>query len=102
MWLEAVKTYGKSPIKLFTRIKINNETKINVSPWGVLLPNKSLNSAWRVLVIFIKTMFFFAGVNQNKGVANKKTRLALSQLNEIVQKDEGSKLENKLVIIFRL
>lgn len=43
-WLEAVKTYGNSPKKLFTKINMNNATKGIALPWCEEGPKSVLNS----------------------------------------------------------
>lgn len=46
--LVLVKIYGNKPKKLLKRIRLNKEIKIKVDPLKLDVPNKVLNSKWRV------------------------------------------------------
>ena len=93
--------YGNNPRKLFIKIKENNETKINVPPLEAG-PRSVLNSLCRVRVILIQMKFNRDGISQNdEGIMIRQSRL-LIQLIDRFQFEEGSKDENRFIIIFRL
>lgn len=99
--LEEVKTYGKSPIKLLIKMKVNRAISIIVSPLEDGWPSRVLNSLCRVFFRPTIVVLIFEGTTQYSGAIKKKMIRELSQLNEIFMMVEGSKLENRLVIIFK-
>lgn len=63
-WLEAVKMYGKRPIKLLNKINRNNPINRVVLPWKDSGPRRFLNSACKVFVVFTTTRLIFVGASQ--------------------------------------
>lgn len=67
------------------------------------MPNKVLNSLCKVIKILFQKIFIREGKNQN--IIGKK-RIPRNDLNQFKDKlkilVEGSKIENKFIIIFRL
>lgn len=101
-WLEAVNTYGASPKKLLNRINKNREIKISVCPWAPPVPTRVLNSMWSWLKIRSKNLVERLLPTQKlHGRANNPTKIA-NQFSGRVSIEEGSKIENKLAIIFNL
>lgn len=100
IWLEAVKIYGNKPKKLFIRIKINNLK--NMIKFDKLLFIIILNSFKRNLKRMFHNMIYREGINQYWNGKNKKIKNMLNQFNDIFILVHGSKIENKLVIIFTL
>lgn len=102
-WLVLVKIYGNNPIKLLNKIIENKETKIKVLPLWPDGPNKVLNSLWRVNKIVFQKIVYREGINQYTEGINKIPKKVLIQFKDKLKiLDEGSKTENKLVIIFNL
>lgn len=101
IWLVLVKMYGNKPKKLLKKIKENKEINIKVVPLNLLIPIRILNSLWRVKKIFCQKMRFREGINQNNKGKNKIPRKVLNQLRDKEKIFvEGSKIENKFIIIF--
>lgn len=102
-WLVLVKIYGKSPRKLLNKINENIEIKIKVDPFEFIFPNNILNSLWSFNKIKFHIIKWRLGINQNENGININPKKVLIQLigmfNKLV---DGSKIENKLVIIFNL
>lgn len=98
-WLVAVKMNGNRPKKLFIITNRNKDENINVIPKfkGFLIKIK--NSLWRVSKIILEIMFDREGETQKGEVIKIKKRIDLIQFRGMI-KEEGSKDENKLVIIF--
>lgn len=82
------------------KIIINREIKIIVYPVIFGVPISNLISWWRVLSILEIKIFFKVGVTQNDEGIIIKNVATLSQLLKIGSDEDGSKIENKLVIIF--
>lgn len=101
-WLVLEKIYGNSLRKLLNRIKENNEIKINVVPFILLILSKILNSLWRVEVILIHIKLIREGTNQNIVGRNIRPSIDLNQFKDKLVLVEGSKVENRFVIIFSL
>lgn len=100
-WLVLVKIYGNNPKKLLYRIRLNKEIKINELPLWPVGPKRVLNSLWRVSIILFQIMWYREGINQKEHGINNKPKNVLSQFNDNLKiVVEGSKTENKLVIIF--
>lgn len=102
MCLVAVKIYGKSPIRLLIAKNQKVEIIINVMPWVKVQFNKFLNSLFRVsikILIILELRFFFTqkvfGI-RTRGISK------LTQLSAQNEEVEGSKVENRLVIIIIL
>lgn len=102
MCLGEVKIYGNSPIKLFIRINKNMEIRRIVTPLVEGVPIRALNSACNLFFKIIMVLLFFGGTNQNRGVRRNNTINELNQLKEIEKIADGSNLEKRLVIIFKL
>jgi hypothetical protein len=102
-WLVLVKMYGNKPKKLLNKIKVNNEINIKVVPEYLWIPNKVLNSLWRVVKILFQKIFKRDGINQNIIGKNKIPKNELIQLRDRLKiLVDGSKIENKFIIIFKL
>lgn len=102
-WLDLVNTYGNKPIKLLNKINENNEIKIKELPACPLVLNNVLNSLWSVNKILFQIIWYREGMNQNIGGIIKIPKNVLIQFNERLKMlVEGSKTENKFVIIFSL
>lgn len=100
--LVLVKIYGNSPKKLLNIIIENKEIKINVLPFILLLFISTENSLCRVNVIFSHMVWNREGINQNRDGINKSPRNVLNQFIEVLKFVDGSKVENRFVIIFNL
>lgn len=61
-----------------------------------------LNSLWRIEMILNQKIWNREGINQNIEGININPRNVLNQFNEEFRFVEGSKVENKFVIIFNL
>lgn len=101
-WLVLVKIYGNKPRKLLITTKMNKLRKLNVEPLNEVGPNKFLNSRCRVDRIEEKIRLIRLGTSQNNGIITEKTMIELSQLEDPLIEDAGSKTENRFVIIFKL
>jgi len=88
-------------MKLLTKINENSEIKIKVPPLEVG-PRRVLNSLCKVWVILIHSNIKRDGINQNVAGIMIKHIILLIQLIDICQFEEGSKEENKFIIIFSL
>ena len=67
------------------------------------MPNRVLNSLWRVIKILFQKIFNREGKNQNIMGKNKIPKNELNQFNERLKMFvDGSKIENKFIIIFKL
>lgn len=102
-WLVLVKIYGNNPKKLLNKINENNEIKINEHPFNLLVPKRVLNSLNKVKIILFHKKLIREGRNQKEmGIIIKPINV-LNQFKEKLKIEaEGSKTENKLVIIFSL
>lgn len=102
-WLVLVKIYGNNPIKLLNKIIENKETKIKVDPFGLIGPSKVLNSLCKEIRIIFQIILYREGINQYKDGIIKIPKKVLNQLRDKLKiLEEGSKTENKLLIIFSL
>jgi hypothetical protein len=97
--LDAVKMYGNSPRKLFIMISINSLINKIVLPEKASVPRRVLNSACNFLVIDVIIILVLLGTNQKTGVIIIVNNIALAQFNGREILEEGSKTENKFVII---
>lgn len=102
-WLDLVKIYGNNPKKLLNKIIVNKLIKIKLLPLKPLFPIKILNSLWRVKIKFFHKYSIRVGINQNV------IGIIVTPMNELSQligdekiEEQGSKTENKFVIIFNL
>lgn len=96
-----VKIYGSRPIILFTKININNEIIIKLNPC-LFFPSKVLNSLNNWLNNILKIILIRLGMIQYiEGIIINLMKV-LIQLSEKFILVEGSKVENRFVIIFRL
>jgi hypothetical protein len=84
---------------LFTTIKINRAINIRDLPTNAEGPKSVLNSLCRVFITASNGKKFFCGVAQYKGEIIIIKIVALIQFSGAFIKDDGSKTENKLVII---
>jgi len=100
MCLGAVNTYGNRPIKLLIIININKVSVIIVDPLEEDGPNKVLNSRCNFSVTKFIVVFNLFLKTQYEGLIINKNSTALIQFKGILNDVEGSKIENKLVIIF--
>lgn len=75
---------------------------MSVCPWAPPAPTRVLNSPWSCSEIRLKNLVGRLKLTQNlQGSTNSPTKMA-SQLRGRVSIEEGSKIENKLAIIFNL
>lgn len=81
-------------------MKVNNEMNINVLPFILLIFIRVLNSLFNIEVILIHIKFIRDGINQNIDGINISPKIDLIQFNDKFDLEDGSKIENKLVIIF--
>lgn len=101
--LVLVKMYGNNPRKLLNKIKEKREINIKVVPLNLEIPNKVLNSKCNVKKILFQNIKFRDGRNQNNIGKNIIPNIVLSQFKEKLKMFvEGSKIENKFIIIFSL
>jgi len=101
--LELVKIYGNNPRKLLNKIILNKLIKIKVLPLNPLFPNNVLNSLCKVLIIKFHKYINREGINQKDIGITKNPIKVLNQFNENEKIEvEGSKTENKFIIIFNL
>lgn len=101
--LELVKIYGNNPRKLLNKIILNKLIKIKVLPLNPLFPNNVLNSLCKVLIIKFHKYINREGINQKDIGIIKNPIKVLNQFNENEKIEvEGSKTENKFIIIFNL
>ena len=103
IWLVLVKIYGNSPKKLLNRIYVNKEINIKVVPLKLLGPISILNSLCNVIKILFQKIFNRDGINQKIIGKNKIPKIELIQFRDKLKIFvEGSKIENKFIIIFKL
>ena len=93
-------TYGNNLRKLLNRINENSEIKIRVLPFILLIFNNTLNSLWRVEVIFTHAKLIRDGISQNIDGRKIIPRVTLNQFNDKFVLVAGSNVENRFVIIF--
>lgn len=74
--------------------------KIRVLPWDLLFLIKILNSLCNVIIIEVHKIWSREGINQNIGGIIIIPINVLSQFNDKLKFVEGSKVENKFIIIF--
>jgi hypothetical protein len=91
--------YGNRPRKLFNKINVNRVINMIVRPLILVPPKSSLNSLWSVDVRLTINIFFLFGTNQKMGVAINRRNVALIQFSGREINEDGSKLENRFVII---
>ena len=83
------------------KIKENRDTKNTVDPTQFTVSN-ALNSLWRVNIVSLQPRDHREGEAQYKYGMNKRPKRVDTQLSEKLKSlEEGSKIENKLAIIFR-
>ena len=100
--LVEVKTYGTRPKKLLKTISEKIDTKATVPP-GFAGPRRVLNSLWSELISLPQRRDHREGADQKRYGIRARPRKVDSQFREMFSLEErGSKLENRLVIIFRL
>jgi hypothetical protein len=61
-----------------------------------------LNSKFNLFNTFIKRIDFLSGIIQKVGINSNVNNIALVQLEEKIKEEDGSKTENKLLIMFKL
>lgn len=94
------KMYGNNLRKLLKRINENNEIKIKVVPFILLILRRILNSLCKVDVILIHMKLIREGINQNIVGKNISPNKDLIQFKDKLVLVDGSNVENKFVIIF--
>lgn len=100
--LVLVKIYGNRPIKLLNIIMLKIEMNINVDPLIDLGPNNVENSLWRVKFILFHIVLIRDDKSQNIDGININPINVLVQFNDRLKiLVDGSKVENKFVIIFK-
>lgn len=96
-WLVAVKVYEVSPIELLIAIKIKIEVNMMIAdffPCKIIKNSLEINNSILLrIVLFVVLMF------QNEIGRKIRNRNILIQL-EIIVLEDGSKIENKFLIIF--
>lgn len=96
--LEAVKIYGNKPIVLL--IRINRNKLINIIKFDREYLRIILNSLIKNLKIIFHNIINREGINQYWNGKIKIISTILSQFIESFILEEGSKIENKFIIIF--
>lgn len=96
--LEAVKIYGNNPIILL--IKIKKKSLIKIIKFIAEYLRIILNSLIKNLKIIFHIIINREGINQNWNGKIKIINLILNQFNDNFILVEGSKIENKFIIIF--
>lgn len=88
---------------MLNRIKVNKEINMKVVPLKLWLPSNILNSECKVKKILLQNNENRDGKNQKIIGKNNNPIIVLSQLSERLKiLVEGSKIENKFIIIFNL
>lgn len=102
--LVLVKIYGNNPKKLLNIIIENNEIKIKDAPLLIFLfPIRVLNSWCRINIILFHMMKCRDGINQYVDGININPKIVLNQLmDRLFRLVDGSKTENRFLIIFNL
>jgi len=78
---------------------ISKAANIKVLPLGALEPIRSLNSKFNIEVIFLTKKVSWLLLNQNIDGKITRNKKVLSQLLNKLDEEQGSNLENNLVII---
>jgi hypothetical protein len=99
--LVEVKMYGNKPIILLQTINKKKVTKIIV-PDELFIIDKILNSDLNFVKIEFITIKVLFGIIQKIGRQIDRINIVLIQLMGIIKKEDGSKTENKLFIIFNV
>jgi len=82
---------------------VNREININVVPLNLCIPISILNSLCKVIKILFQKIFNREGKNQKIIGNNKIPKSELIQFKDKLKiLVEGSKIENRFIIIFRL
>jgi hypothetical protein len=81
-------------------MKVNKEIRITSEPLGDEGPIITLNSLNNVVFIALKNKEVLVGTIQIEEVITKTNSTIDTQFNEKVELVEGSKIENRFVIIF--
>lgn len=97
-WLEAVKIYGNKPKILF--IKIKKKSLIKIIKFDIEYLMIILNSLIKNLKIIFHIIIGRDGINQNWYGKRKIIKIILNQLREKFILEDGSKIENRFIIIF--
>jgi len=97
--LEAVKINGNKPKEFLIKMVKKIEIGIRVILLIFVGPSRVLNSLWRVRIIFWKIIEIRVGISQYNVGNNRIDENSEIQLSWIGKDLEGSKIENKLVII---
>jgi len=100
--LDAVKIYGKSPRKLFIRMKVRRPINNRDLPFIEFSPKRFLNSKCNFFIKKFTKIIILLGGAQNIGV---KINIIIIDLIQFIDKkidDVGSNTEKRLVIIFNL
>lgn len=93
--------YGNNPKKLLNKIKIKRAIKMILFPKFFFIPSNVLNSWNSFIIIILNKKVYRLGRSQNLIGNNNNPKKVLIQFNERFIIDvEGSKIENKFVIIF--
>lgn len=95
------KIYGNSLIEFLNKISKNNEINKSIFFLSFIF-NKIFNSLLRIDNVLIHSILIRDGINHMDMGIIKNPSVVLVQLSENKGSDEGSKDENRFVIIFRL
>lgn len=95
-----MKMYGNTPIKLLNRINENIEISITSDPFGKPWPKIILNSLnSETFIVLRKTIVFEETAHTDEDTTSSAIANDI-QLSDTLEEVEGSKIENRLVIIF--
>lgn len=94
--------YGNNPRKLLVTIIINRERNIRVLPLKDDGPKRVLNSLCSTRRILLRVILSRLGINHKEGTKIVSIIILLSQFDDELIEEAGSKTENKFVIIFIL
>lgn len=84
------------------KININRDTKNNVLPLDLSSLISVLNSLCRIMVNLIQNILIRDGISQYIGGTSKNPMKILIQFIDKPRLVEGSKVENRFAIIFRI
>jgi hypothetical protein len=100
MCLVAVNTYGYSPIKLLNKTKVNKDIITINEPLGEEGPIITFSSLYNKAFTLLKNREVLEGITQTEGATIKINSVIDTQFNDKIELVDGSKIENKFVIIF--
>jgi hypothetical protein len=99
IWLVLVKIYGNKPIKLLVRIKMSKLVKTKILPGWDPGPKRIFTSENKVVFILETIIMKKLGATQKINGTTVNKMNMLNQL-DIMEEEQGSKLENRLFIMF--